>query len=66
MPNLIKSTKSLTVSTLSNTGKVENTKRRIEVEQVFLIYSNTQNKKKKKKKKKKEKKKEKKRKEEKK
>ena len=45
MLKLSKSIKSLTVSTLSNTGKAGNTKRRIEVEQAFLIYSNAQNKK---------------------
>ena len=42
---LSKSTKSLTVSMLSNTERWENTKRRIEVEQAFLIYSNAQKKK---------------------
>ena len=40
MLKMSKSTISLTVSTLSNTGKAGNTKRIIEVEQAFLIYSN--------------------------
>ena len=56
MLKLSKSTKSLTVSTLSNTRKAGNTKRRIKVEQAFLIYSNAQSKKKREKKKKKKKK----------
>ena len=53
MLKLSKSIISLTVSTLSNTGKAGNTKRIIEVEQAILIYSNAQKKKKEKKKKKK-------------
>ena len=50
MLKLSKSTKFLMVSTLSNTGKARNTKRRIKVEQAFLIYSNAQKKREKKKK----------------
>ena len=54
MLKLSKSIISLTVSMLSNIEKAGNTKRIIEVEQAFLIYSNALQKKREKKKKKEE------------